>query len=151
MIIFVPHTEADYETANSYLNVEDADQIISKQRNNATWNGFDDETKEMLLIQSSLAVDGAMMYQGAKTSADQVLKFPRCELLTLPLQIKFATAFTALLYSNDKIFKNVKREKIGKHEKEYFEGLDVKVDASVLAYLEPLRATTVSIGTTNEY
>lgn len=150
LIIFVPYTEEDIETANSYLNIEDADQIIEKQRRNTAWANFDDETKEMLLVQSSLAVDNALMYQGAKTTETQLLKFPRDESVVLPLQIKFATAFTALLYSNDDIFKNVKREKIAKHETEYFGDKATEIDASVLAYLQSLRARTVKIGVRSE-
>lgn len=150
MIIFVPYTEADIETANSYLNIADANQIIAKQRNNEAWQGLNDETKEMLLVQSSLAVDGAMMYQGEKTTETQLLKFPRCESYELPLQVKFATAMTSLLYSNDEIFKNIKREKIAKHETEYFGDKATLIDSSVLPFLEPLRARTVKIKGANE-
>jgi len=139
-MIFVPHTETDYEIANSYLSVADADDIIVKQSNSEDWQGFDNPTNEMLLIQSSLAVDGALMYAGAKTSENQLLKFPRNELLTLPANIKFATALTALKYSNDDIFKNIKREKISKHETEFF--AKGEIDDDVLAFLKPLRATT---------
>lgn len=147
--VFVPHTEVDYEIANSYLSIADADAIISKQRNSAKWQGFNDETKEMLLMQSSIAIDGALMYQGAKTSEAQVLKFPRDEALALPRTIGFATAITALLFSNDDIFKNISREKIGKHETEYFAGKEI--DDSVLVYLKPLKATTVKLKLGNEY
>ena len=148
-MIFVPHTETDYEIANSYLSVADADDIIVKQSNSEDWQGFDNPTKEMLLIQSSLAVDGALMYAGAKTSENQLLKFPRNELLTLPANIKFATALTALKYSNDDIFKNIKREKISKHETEFF--AKGEIDDDVLAFLKPLRATTIKMKAGNSY
>ena len=142
-MIFVPHTETDYEIANSYLSVADADDIINKQNNSENWQGLDNPTKEMLLMQSSLAVDGAFMYAGARTSSNQLLKYPRNELLTLPTNIKFATALTALKYSNDDIFKNIKKEKISKHETEFF--AKGEIDDDVLAFLKPLRATTVKI------
>lgn len=150
MIIFVPYTEANIETANSYLDIADADQIISEQSNSDVWIGLDDDSKKMLLIQSSIAVDGAMMYQGAKTIETQFLKFPRNGCYEIPLQIKFATAFTALLFSNDDIYKNIKREKIAKHETEYFGNSAKEIDPMVLAYLEPLRARTIRIKAHNE-
>jgi len=150
MIIFVPYTEANIETANSYLDIADADQIISEQSNSDAWMGLDDDSKKMLLIQSSIAVDGAMMYQGAKTIETQFLKFPRNGCYEIPLQIKFATAFTALLFSNDDIYKNIKREKIAKHETEYFGNSAKEIDPMVLAYLEPLRARTIRIKAHNE-
>lgn len=148
-MLFVPHTENDYEIANSYLNVADADDIIIKQSNSSAWQALATETKEMLLMQSSLAVDGALMYAGAKTLDTQLLKFPRNELLTLPRNILFATAMTALSYSNDDIFKNIKREKIAKHETEYFAKSTISDD--ILAFLNPLRATTLKIQSSNHY
>lgn len=149
MMIFVPYTEADYEIANSYLSIEDADDIILKQANSEAWDILEDEDKQMLLMQSSLAVDGAFMYQGAKTSSNQILKFPRNESLVLPQNIKFATAMMCLDYSNDEVFKNIKREKISKHETEYFSNSDNltngAVNSGIVAFLRPLRATTVKI------
>ena len=154
-MIFVPHTETDYEIANSYLSVADADDIINKQSNSEAWQGLDNPTKEMLLMQSSLAVDGALMYQGAKTSSNQVLKFPRNELLTLPQNIKFATAMMVLDYSNDDVFKNIKREKIAKHETEYFSNSDNltngAVSSGIIAFLIPLKAITMKIKASNSY
>lgn len=146
-MIFVQYTETDYEIANSYLSVADADDIINKQNNSDAWQAFDEPTKQMMLMQASLAIDGAMMYAGAKTSSNQILKFPRNETLTLPQNIKFATAMMVLRYSNDEAFKNIKREKISKHETEYFE--KNTVDDDVLAFLRPLRANTIKIKTGN--
>lgn len=143
MMVFVPFTENDFEIATSYLSIADADGIINAQHNSDTWQAFDVPTKELILMQASMAIDGALMYEGAKTSTAQVLKFPRNELLTLPNNIKFATAITALKYSNSDIFKNVKREKIAKHEYEYF--AKESIDDDVLVFLKPLRATTVKI------
>ena len=149
MMIFVPHTEADYEIANSYLSVADADDIILKQSNREAWDILEDVEKQMLLMQSSLAVDGALMYQGAKTSSNQLLKFPRNESLVIPQNIKFAVAMMCLDYSNDEIFKNIKKEKIGKHETEFFSNSDNLtngvVSGNIIAFLNPLRATTVKI------
>lgn len=149
-MLFVPYTEEDYEIANSYLNVVDADDIINKQQNSSVWQAFDAPTKEMMLMQSSLAVDGALMYAGNKTSINQLLKFPRNESLVLPRNILFATAMTALKYSNDDVFKNIKREKIAKHETEFFEK-NTTIDDDVLAFLRPLGATTQKLKASNYY
>lgn len=154
-MIFVPHTETDYEIANSYLSVADADEIITKQNNSEVWASLDTPTKQMLLMQSSLAIDGALMYQGTKTSSNQLLKFPRNELLTLPQNIKFATAMMCLDYSNDDVFKNIKREKISKHETEYFSNSDNltngAVGSGIIAFLTPLKAITIRIKSSNSY
>jgi len=155
MMIFVPHTEPDYEIANSYLSVAGADEIILKQGNSEAWQELDDSTKEMLLMQSSLAVDGVFMYAGAKTSENQILKFPRNELLTLPRNIKFATAMICLDYANDEIFKNIKSEQIAKHKTEYFSNSENLtngiVSSNIMAFLNPLRATTVKIKAGNSF
>lgn len=154
-MIFVPHTELDYEIANSYLNVADADEIITKQSNSEAWVALDAPTKQMLLMQSSLAIDGALMYQYTKTSLNQILKFPRNTLLTLPQNIKFATAMMCLDYSNDEVFKNIKREIISKHETEYFSNSDNltngAVGSGIIAFLTPLKAITMRIKSSNSY
>ena len=147
-MLFVPYTEADYEIANSYLSVLDADDIIAKQINSASWVALSTPFKQMLLIQASLAVDGALQYQYDKTSDAQVLKFPRNTLLTLPKNIIFATAITAMKYSNDDIFKGVSREKIAKHETEYFEDKGIADD--VLVFLKPLQLRTIKLSISNE-
>lgn len=134
---FVPHTEVDYDIANSYLSVADADDIILKQNNSAVWGSLDAPTKQMLLMQASISIDSALSYQGAKTLETQVLKFPRNGSLALPRNILFATAITALKYSNDDIFRGVSREKIAKHETDYFQGKEI--DESVLVFLKPLK------------
>ena len=142
-MIFVPFTQENYEIANSYLSIADADDIILKQSNAENWEDATDEVKQMLLIQSSFAIDGALMYQGAKTSENQLLKYPRDGVYTLPQNIKFATALTALKFSNDDIFKNVKSEMIAKHMTVYFE--KAEIDDDVLVFLKPLRATTIKV------
>ena len=142
-MIFIPFTADDAEIATSYLSLEDADKIISKQTNSDNWNDADDEVKKMLLMQSSYAVDGAVKYKGTKTSSTQLLEFPRNGETTIPNNIKFAVALTAMKISNDDIFKNIKSETIAKHTTEYF--AKVEIDDDVLIFLKPLRATTIAI------
>lgn len=152
-MIFVPHTETDYEIANSYLSIADAIDIIGKQSNSEAFINLEEDTQKMLLMQSSLAVDGAVIYAGAKTSQNQVLMYPRKNNLDLPQNIKFATAMMCLDYSNDEIFKNIKKEKIGKHETEFFSNSDNLtngvVSSNIIAFLNPLRATTMKLRTSN--
>lgn len=143
-MIFVPYTEEDIDIANSYLSVADADDIILKQQNNEEWNGLSEQEKQVLLIQSSLSVDGAMSYQGTRTSPAQTLRFPVDGNYVLPRNITFATALIAMGISNDETFKNIKREKESKHEIEYFQNAEL-VSNDILVFLKPLRQTTLKI------
>ena len=142
-MIFIPFTEIDYEIANSYLNLEDADNIILKQMGSDNWNDATNEVKQMLLIQASYSVDGAITFKGTKTSNNQLLKFPRNSETILPNNIKLATALTAMRISNDDIFKNIKSETIAKHTTEYFE--KIEIDDDILVFLKPLKANTMPI------
>lgn len=152
-MLFIPHTEENYETANSYLSVADADEIIAGQSSNSNWNGYSNDVKQVLLIQASLAVDGAIMYSGVKVSDIQVLKFPRMVVdsvsdeasKAIPINIKFATASLCLQYSNQKAFKNITSETISKLSRKFKEASD-DIGAEILAFLKPLKATTVKIG-----
>lgn len=142
-MIFIPFTAEDAEIATSYLSLEDANKIISKQTNSDNWNDADDEVKKMLLMQSSYAVDGAVKYKGTKTSSTQLLEFPRNGETIIPNNIKFAVALTAMKISNDDIFKNIKVETIAKHTTEYF--AKVEIDDEVMIFLKSLRATTIPV------
>ena len=142
-MIFIPFTAEDAEIATSYLSLEDANKIISKQTNSDNWNDADDEVKKMLLMQSSYAVDGAIKNKGTKTSSTQLLEFPRNGETTIPNNIKFAVALTAMKISNDDIFKNIKVETIAKHTTEYF--AKVEIDDEVMIFLKSLRATTIPV------
>ena len=142
-MIFIPFTETNADIANSYLSVADADEIILKQTNSDNWNDATNETKQMLLIQASYAVDGAVKYKGTKTSSTQLLEFPRNGETIIPNNIKFAVALTAMKISNDDIFKNIKSETIAKHTTEYF--AKVEIDDEVMIFLKSLRATTIPV------
>ena len=142
-MIFIPFTAEDAEIATSYLSLEDANKIISKQTNSDNWNDADDEVKKMLLMQPSYAVDGAVKYKGTRTSSTQLLEFPRNGETIIPNNIKFAVALTAMKISNDDIFKNIKVETIAKHTTEYF--AKVEIDDEVMIFLKSLRATTIPV------
>ena len=94
-------------------------------------------------MQSSYAVDGAVIYKGTKTSSTQLLEFPRNGETIIPNNIKFAVALTAMKISNDDIFKNIKVETIAKHTTEYF--AKVEIDDDVMIFLKPLRATIIPV------
>lgn len=148
--MFTPYTEDDFEIATSYLSVDEADEIIAGQKMNTNWNNLDDDVKKILLIQSSLAVDGALMYYGVKVSDNQILKFPRKKIddednKVIPLNIKFATASLCLKYSNDEAFKNVTSETISKLTR-VFEASSNDIGLEILALLKPLKASTVRLG-----
>jgi uncharacterized protein YehS (DUF1456 family) len=142
-MIFIPFTETNADIANSYLSVADADEIILKQTNSDNWNDATNETKQMLLIQSSYSVDGAITYKGTKTSSTQLLNYPRDGNMTIPNNIILATALTAMKISNDDIFKNIKSETIAKHTTEYF--AKVEIDDDIMVFLKPLRATIIPV------
>jgi len=142
-MIFIPSTEIDFEIATSYLSVADADSIILKQSNKDNWENLETDVKEMLLIQASYSVDGALEYKGTKTSSTQLLNFPRNGATVLPNNIKIATAITAMKISNDDIFKNIKTETIAKHTTEYF--AKVEIDDDVLVFLKPLKKGITTI------
>lgn len=156
-MIFIPYTEENFETATSYLSVEEADEIIAGQRNNSIWNGYDAGVKEAILNQASVAVDSALMYQGKKISSLQLLKFPRMGVdekvdevsKKLPINIKYAVSTICVQYSNDKAFKNITQETISKLNWTFKESTN-DIGAEVLTFLKPLKATIVRIGTPNE-
>lgn len=148
-MLFIPYTKENFEIANSYLSVEEADALIAGQKNNEVWNTYTDEVKQIMLIQSSLAVDGALIYQGSKTSPLQILKFPRNGSYTIPINIKFAVIFMCLKYSNDNAFKNITKETISKLSFE-FENSDNAIGEDILAYLKPLKATSIKVGASSD-
>jgi hypothetical protein len=144
-VLLVPSTAIDYVTANSYLSIEEADEIIlAQQGSNAAWDCLDDPTKSIILIQSTLAVDGAFAYKGKKTDPVQLLRFPRSGSVTVPVNLKFAEALVAMDFSNEKAFDGVKSEKISKMSW-VFDKSKEGVTQKVLAFLRPFRTKTVQI------
>lgn len=151
-MLFVPCTESDYDIANSYLSVAEADEIITGQTGSSNWVAYTDEIKKILLMKSSVAVDGAMMYSGIKISSNQLLKFPRADVncvssdssKKIPNNIRFAVALLSMQFSNNKAFENITSESISKLKWTFKESNDI--GAEVMAFLKPLKATTVKIG-----
>lgn len=150
-MIFVPYTEENQTLANSYLSVEQADTLIGKQRGKA-WKELDNEVKEMVLVQASLAIDAFQSYQYEKTNKEQILKFPRNGSVTVPLSIKIAVAMVAMDFSKSTDATNsqlIKREVISKFTTEYFSpkeaGSAERTNASldISSMLKPLKQRTI--------
>ena len=74
---FIPHTEADYKTANSYLSVAEADDLISGQKGSETWEGYSNiNIKENNLIIASMLISEAITFQGVKVSERSSVSIP---------------------------------------------------------------------------
>lgn len=141
---FIPSTSTTYVTATSYLSVEDADEIIEAQEDSGGWSGYSDAVKEVILNQSSLAVDGVYPYQNSKTDEDQLLKFPRGSAEIVPDAVRIATAMMAIQYARDEAMKNITSEKI-KALTITFGALTNGVSKEVSIYLQPLKCRTLKL------
>jgi hypothetical protein len=141
-VLFIPYTEENIKIANSYLSVAEADSILQHQTDSSIWNSYSNETKEIMLIKSSVAIDGAIMYQGTKTDSEQVLKFPRNGSTTIPLGIKMAVAALCLRYSNTEAFKNITSETISKLSITYKPNKN-GLDDEIMAFLKPFKCSTI--------
>jgi len=153
-MIFIPYTEENYKTANSYLSISEADELLNDQRQNETWINLENEVKEVLLIKASQLVDSAFMYQGIKISDEQLLKFPRRNVdiseseadKKIPLGAKMATVSLCLKFTNDEAFKNVTMEHISKLTKQFKVIDESGLGDDVICYLKQYKARTVRIG-----
>jgi len=148
-MIFVPHTEENSTVANSYLSVEQANLLISKQRGSTTWDNLQTEEKEMVLVQASYAIDAFQSYQYDKTNEEQILKFPRNGVKKIPLAIEMSVAMIAIDFSKGveaSTGQLIKREVISKFTTEYFSPKEAdKTNASldIASMLKPLKQRTI--------
>lgn len=62
--------------ANSYLTLEEADEIMDAMPHLDEWGGLDDDEQARILIRGTRLIDGYKPW-GVKYSADQALRFPR--------------------------------------------------------------------------
>jgi len=138
--MFAPTASDNYKIANSYLSLEDANDILRGQKDFNYWNELAQEAKEALLINSSFAIDGAISHKGKKTDEEQLLKYPRDGEEDVQLAIKIATAILALKVAKNK--DDVKSETIGKLSKVY---RDSAKESDILIYLNPFKARVVKI------
>jgi len=143
-MFFIASTENTYVEATSYLTIAEADEIITAQQGSEAWGGLSNQVKEVILNQSSLAVDGVFSYRGKRTDANQVLKFPRGGAKIIPISLKYAVAMLALKYARDEAFKGITSESIGKMSWT-FEKSKNGITDEILSFLRPLRAKGVKI------
>ena len=130
-------------TANSYISIVEADDLISVQSKAALWVALTDTQKQIRLIQASLMLDSAGTYADDKTDATQVLQWPRGGVVTLPYQIQIATAEIAYNYlvMGDTTSGQIKAETVGKFKWEYDISSSTPKTAlteSVISLLNPL-------------
>ncbi len=112
---FLASTPENFELATSYLSLEEADELIKAQRDGSQWLSLEnDEDKQVLLMQASFGVDGIFSYQFLPTIKNQLLKFPRNGLKTIPNSVKLATALLGVRFTVEyNSESNIKSEKIG--------------------------------------
>ena len=143
-MIFIPSTNQTYVNATSYLTLDEANLIIGSNRDSDHWDTLNDDSKQFILNQVSLSVDGLFSYQHNKTDETQMLKFPRNKSITIPQQIKYAVCALALSVAKDEAFKNIKAETIDKMSWQFFKTFNGATD-EVMSYLRPLKMKGVKI------
>ena len=141
---FIASTADTYITANSYLELEAAEPLITGQKNSAAWTDLSDEQKQSALIFASKYVDGAFVYNGEKTEQSQNLQFPRNGETEIRISVRMATAVIALKIANDDMFKGIEEESVGKLSIKYA-GTHNGLTDDVLSLLRPLRRMTMKL------
>lgn len=91
-------SEAGSATANSFISVDRADDILSLRLGSTAWSDVAVTTtiKEAALVTATTRLS-SLCYERDKTSAAQSLPFPRDGDETIPLWLEQATAEYALL------------------------------------------------------
>ncbi len=151
MIEFVASTTDDFYFANSYLAVDDANFLIEKLGKAQNWIDLEDESKQMILIESSFAIDGLMSYDSYPIRTDQLLKFPRVnekKSYVIPIAIKLATIGFIQKIINKDNFQAIKRKKTSKLEIEYVVSSfskQLKENSEVMILLKPFRKKMVDL------
>ena len=131
--------------ANSYIDIADVEQQLPSGQL-SKWNELSADERIDRLIAASLFIDSAFNWAGRRRTLEQGLSWPRTGIAfqghrvpddSIPLQIKRATVMAMGLIMSEglDIFRQtgeaqVKREKIGPMETEYFEALKVQFEYS---------------------
>lgn len=124
------------EDANTYVDVETADEFFTN-RNESAWTGSADQ-KAAALIKAAQYLQTVSTYKGVKAEAGQALKWPRdgvydedgyaVDITTIPqgvinAQLVLARyALSASLLPDLDRGGQVRRERVGELEVEYFPG-----------------------------
>lgn len=88
---------------NTYITVDEANQILSPERDYNRWTTLTNTEKESYLVMATRNIDG-MHYTGRKAAPEQTLSFPRQYQPEVPANIKLAQALQALYLSNTPIY-----------------------------------------------
>jgi hypothetical protein len=92
-------------TANSYVTLARAEEIMEEVVHKADWSAAADATKNSALVQATRILDALVDWDGEKSATDQSLRFPRSGLYdregeevddeTIPADLERATTFLA--------------------------------------------------------
>ena len=106
MATFLVEDGTGYSNTNSYLEIVDADEIISNYGNSALWLAATDDAKETALRQATRYLDLHYLWSGYKVAQDQALQWPRYEMYdedgwlvdytVIPNRLKEACAYLAI-------------------------------------------------------
>lgn len=134
----VVETGDGLSTAESYISVADADIYIAAYKSDVTaWDAATTTAKEIAARQATMWLDGKSRWRGTKSTRTQALDWPRYGayddsgylLDGVPVDLERATAEVMYLIINgDTITETVsrgtqvKKEKVGDIEVEYFPG-----------------------------
>lgn len=90
--------EAGSSTANSFISVERADELLEFRLGATAWSdvAVTEPVKEAALVTATTRLS-SLCYEGDKTASEQSLPFPRDGVETIPLWLEQATAEYALL------------------------------------------------------
>lgn len=93
-----PDATVGGSSANSYLSVADADEILDLRLGTAAWADIADDDKARAIIQATQDID-AVRFVGCKVNVEQALEFPRTGQSEpydeIPLAILRACAYQA--------------------------------------------------------
>jgi len=139
MFNFIVYSDTTYETASSYISVDELKTIVigSIFVSYPSIDTADTAAIENTLINATQVLDSMFNYVGYKQDVNQRLEFPRnfeVPVLTISDDIKLAVAYIAGVIDQGKIDSIVspvsgsivKREKADVLETEYFEGSQSK-------------------------
>jgi len=106
MATFLVEDGAGYSDTNSYLEIEDADEIISNYGNSASWAAATVSNKQTALRQATRYLDLYYTWDGYRVYEDQALQWPRYEMYDedgwliaediIPEKVKQACAYLAV-------------------------------------------------------
>ena len=81
--------------SNSYVTLEEANEIIEGVYDNAEWQNLTNEHKTVALINAATKLDN-MYIKGSKLSENQEMQFPRDWETTVSEKVKMAQCYEAL-------------------------------------------------------